>query len=73
MLFRHKKSNVLYRMMFVSFNAVTQRQDVVYMSMDSGVIFNKDAKRFYAGMEHESNPQEAVEPNEDQAELKFDE
>ena len=60
-------------MMFPAFNAVTQRQDIVYMSLETGVIFTKDAERFHAGMNYEANPQEDVVANPDQTELKFDE
>jgi len=71
MIFRHEKSGVLYRMLFPASNAVTQRQDIVYMSLHSGVIFTKDAERFHKGMEYVDSPQEAVLPNPDQIELQF--
>lgn len=72
MIFKHKKSGVLYRMLFPAFNVETQRQCIIYMSMETGVVFSKDAERFHAGMEYVSQPQEDIEPNPNQAEFKFD-
>lgn len=73
MLVRHKKSNILYRVLYKSLNVITQREDTVYISMNTGVIFNKDGELFRKSMEYLCNPQETVVPDPDQAELKFDE
>lgn len=73
MIYRHIRTNVLYRMLFPAFNVLTQRQDIVYMSLDTGVIFTKDAERFHNGMEYVESPQEDVTPDPNQAEFEFGE
>jgi hypothetical protein len=58
-------------MLFPVFCVETQRTSIVYMSMNTGVIFTKDAERFHGGMDYVSNPQEDVEPCSKQTNFDF--
>jgi hypothetical protein len=72
MIFLHKRSNVLYRMLFTSFDVASQRQHIVYMNMETGVIFNRDAEKFHKSFVYHSDPQDEIEPNPDQMEMVFE-
>lgn len=71
MIFLHKANGVQYRMLLASFDVATQRKHIVYMNMETGVIFNRDAEKFNKSFEYIGSPQERVEPNPDQQEFNF--
>lgn len=72
MIFLHKRTNTLYRMLFTSFDVATQRQHIIYMNMETGVVFNRDAEKFHKSFEYHSQPQEDVTPNPAQQEFAFE-
>lgn len=46
MIFRHTRTNVLYRKISDSFSVERQAASVVYVSLETGAIFDRDAARF---------------------------
>lgn len=72
MIYLHKQSKVQYRMLFPSFDVATQRRHIVYMNMETGAIFNRDAEKFHKSFEYIGNPQDDIEPDPDQMELTFE-
>jgi coenzyme F420-reducing hydrogenase delta subunit len=45
-LYRHKRTKVMYRKLMDSFSVERQRHSVVYISMATGEVFDRDADKF---------------------------
>lgn len=46
MIYKHKRTGVNYRWLLNSFDVATQKHHVVYMSLKTGEVFNRDEEVF---------------------------
>lgn len=65
MIYRHKPSGDLYRLITHSFSVERQRHSVVYMKIDSGQIFDRDTDAFHRNFEFISDAQNSIEPRDE--------
>ena len=62
MIFKHKRTGVLYRKLLESFSVERQCKSIVYMGLETGEIFDRDADKFKENFHYLSNPQEYIVP-----------
>ena len=65
MLYKHMKSGDNYRRIFDAFDNDTQEHCVIYMSVDTGMIFTTRRHRWNEAFKYISNPQAMIEPRDD--------
>jgi hypothetical protein len=64
-LYRHKRTEVLYRTLFGAFNVENQEHQWVYMSLQTGEIFTRGQIAFAQNFELlNANPQSSIMPKE---------
>ena len=63
MIFRHKRTGLLYRVIAESFSVERQAASVVYISLLTGQIFDRDAERFAENFTHEGETQSKIVPH----------
>lgn len=68
-IFKHKRTGILYRKLLESFSVERQCKSVIYMGLETGEIFDRDADKFKENFQYLSNPQEHIEPKDLSAEL----
>ena len=69
MIYRHKRTKVLYRKLIESFSVERQCHSVVYISMATGEVFDRDADKFKENFDLISDPQTLIVPKGQDAEL----
>ena len=67
MIYRHKRSGGLYRLLVDSFSVERQAHSMVYVSLETGQVFDRDSKRFAENFEFVCNAQEGIAPKEPHA------
>lgn len=66
MICKHKKTGELYKVLFESFSVERQAASVVYVQINTGYVFDRDAEKFNSNFEIlDYSPQEQIEPRED--------
>ena len=68
-IFKHKRTGILYRKLLESFSVERQCKSVVYMGLETGEIFDRDADKFKENFQYITNPQEHIVPKDLSAEL----
>ncbi len=64
-LYKHRRTGVLYRTLFSSFDVCTQEHQWVYISIKTGEIFNRSQIKFAENFELiEANPQGKIIPKD---------
>ena len=64
MIFKHKRTGILYRKLLDSFSVERQCKSVVYMGLETGEIFDRDADKFKENFQYISNPQDQITPKD---------
>lgn len=72
MIFKHKRSGILYRKIMESFSTERQRPSVIYMALETGQVFDRDAEAFKENFRYTNNAQESIEPKDKAPELLLD-
>jgi hypothetical protein len=62
MIYRHKRSGGLYRLLIDSFSVERQANSMVYVSLETGQVFDRDSKRFAENFEYVSDAQAGIVP-----------
>ncbi len=62
MIYRHKRTGVLYRLLVDSFSVERQASSMVYVSLETGQVFDRDSKKFAENFEFVSDAQRAIKP-----------
>lgn len=66
MIYRHKDTGQLYRFLFMSWSVDRQQHEAVYMQMETGRMFNREAGMLDAKFELiEDDTQRDIEPKPD--------
>lgn len=74
MIYKHKASGKLYRVILESFSVERQRHSVVYMKLADGAIFDRDADAFDDGFMEVIDPQDMIAPRDvNQGEMNLEE
>lgn len=69
MIFKHKRSGILYRKIMESFSTERQRPSVIYMALETGQVFDRDAEAFKENFRYVNNAQDGIVPKDLSAEL----
>lgn len=67
MIYKHKRTGDLYRLLLISFSVERQRESVVYMSLSTGSIFDRDGLKFNENFEFVEHSQTKIIPKEPHA------
>ena len=68
MIFKHIRTGGLYRVLLYSFSVERQAASVIYMSLSTGQIFDRDMTKFGENFVCEQfNPQATIIPKEPHA------
>lgn len=70
MLYIHKRTENVYRVICEAFDVQEQRPSIVYIALESGAIFCRDKEIFENNFAPIGNPQEDIEPTGPKAPLK---
>jgi hypothetical protein len=62
MIYRHKRTKDLYLLLFESFSVERQRPSMVYMSVETGQIFDRDKEAFKENFAYYHDSQERIVP-----------
>lgn len=63
MTFKHTRTGGLYRVLFNSFSVERQAHSVVYVSLETGQIFDRDDEKFAENFTlHQASPQAKIVP-----------
>ncbi len=62
MIYRHKRSGTLYRKLLDSFSVERQEASVVYVSVETGEVFDRGAARFAENFEFVRDAQAGIVP-----------
>lgn len=62
MMYRHLRTNTLYRTLLHSFDVAAQQPCIVYMSMDTGEVFHRSLSDFHEKFILVNDPQENIRP-----------
>jgi len=63
-IYEHKRTKVLYRVLLQSFSVERQRHSVVYISMLTGEIFDRDREKFNENFRYVRHAQADIQPKE---------
>lgn len=69
MIFKHKRTGILYRKLLESFSVERQCKSVIYMGLETGEIFDRDADKFKENFHYLSNPQDSIVPKDSSDQL----
>lgn len=68
MIFKHKRTGGLYKLLVQSFSVERQKHSMVYMQLETGHVFDRDYKKFNENFEcFETYPQQNIIPKEPHA------
>lgn len=62
MIYKHIRTGDLYRVIILSFSVERQKPTVVYMSLTTGAMFDRNKENFDQNFEFVSDPQAAIVP-----------
>ena len=61
-IYEHKRTKRLYRLLHDSFSVERQRHSVVFMSLKTGDIFDRDREKFHTTFRYVRHTQCDIEP-----------
>lgn len=70
MIYKHIRTGVLYRLLYSSFSVERQKQSCVYISLENGAIFDRDAEKFRENFIYMGDAQTKILPKEPPVELR---
>lgn len=62
--YRHIRSGDRYRVLLHSFSVERQRPSIVYMSLHTGEVFDRDIEMFQRNFEFIDSPQDKIKPRQ---------
>ena len=64
MIYRHKRTGGLYRLLLDSFSVERQAATMVYASLETGQVFDRDSRKFAENFEFVRDAQAGIAPKE---------
>lgn len=64
MIYKHKRTGVLYRRLMDAFQVESQKHSVVYVSMETGQVFCRELGKFMENFDFIVDPQCVIEAKE---------